>query len=59
MDEQEEFIGINEAAQVLKLTPHYIKQLCREGRIPHYQPRPFAHYRFLVSELRAYLRGDS
>lgn len=56
--EPEPFIGINEAAQLLGYGTHHIKVLCREGRLPHHQPRPFAHYRFLVSELQAWMRGE-
>ena len=56
--EPEAFVGIAEAAELLDYTTGYLKRLCREDRVPHHQPRPGAHYRFLVSELRAWLRGE-
>lgn len=56
--EPEAFVGIGEAAEFLGYTTGYVKRLSRKGRIPHHQPRPNAHYRFLLSELRAWLRGE-
>ena len=56
--EPEAFIGINEAAELLGYGTHHVKTLCRKGRIPHHQPRPGAHYRSLVSELQAWMRGE-
>ena len=58
MNEPEAYIGINEAAQLLGYHPKYIGQLCRAGKLPHHQARPLADFRFLVSELRAWLRGE-
>lgn len=54
----EPFIGIHEAARLTGYNPKYIGQLCRAGKIPFHRARPGARLHFLVSELRAWLRGD-
>ena len=56
--EPEAFVGVAEAAEFLGYTTAWVKRLSKQGRIPHHQPRPYAHYRFLLSELRAWLRGE-
>lgn len=58
MDEREAFIGIHEAAEITSYHPKYLGQLCRDGKCPHHQTGPNADLRFLVSELRAWLRGE-
>lgn len=58
MDEPEAYIGIQEAAEITGYHRKYLGRLCRAGKCPHHQSRPGAEFRFLVSELRAWLRGE-
>jgi excisionase family DNA binding protein len=58
MDEPEAYVGTEEAAQILGYHPAFVRELCRQGKLPCHQPRPKAHLRFLVSELRAWMRGE-
>jgi len=58
MNEPEAFVGIHEAAEILDYHPEHIRKLCREGKLPFHQSRPRADYRFLTSELRAWIRGE-
>jgi len=57
-DFTEAYIGIEEAATVTGYNPGYLRRLCRERKIPFHRWSPRGHYLFLVSELRAWLRGS-
>lgn len=56
--EGEAFIGVQEAANITGYHANYLQKLARAGNMPAHQRAPNAHYLFLVSELRAWLRGD-
>jgi len=53
----EAFITLREACQITGYHPKYMAALCRDGKAPCYQRIPGADYRFIVSELQAWMRG--
>jgi predicted DNA-binding transcriptional regulator AlpA len=57
-NDDEVFVGINEASQVVGYSQAYIGDLCRSGVFPFHQSKPGAERRFLVSELRAWVKGE-
>ena len=58
-DDLEAYVGIREVADLTGYSPDTIRKLCQRDQIPHYQARPGAALLFLVSEIRAWLRGDA
>jgi len=56
-DDLEAFVGVHEVASITGYRPDTIRKLCQRGQIPHHQARPGAALLFLVSEIRAWLKG--
>lgn len=56
-DDLEVFVGVNEIAAVTGYQPDTIRKLCQRDQIPHHQARPGSALLFLVSEVRAWLKG--
>jgi predicted DNA-binding transcriptional regulator AlpA len=57
--EAEAFVGVHEVASLTGYQPDTIRKLCQRDAIPHHQARRGAALLFLVSEIQAWLRGET
>lgn len=57
-DGVEAYVTMAEACEITGYSAYHMAQLCREGKAPCHQSAPRAQYRFLISELKAWMRGE-
>jgi excisionase family DNA binding protein len=59
LSDVEPYVGTREVADLIGVTPKHITNLCLAGKIPFYRmPGTQAHYRFLISEIQAWMKGE-
>lgn len=57
MTELDTFVGIQEAAEILGVSPATIRRLTARNALPSYRWSPMGHRRFRKRDLNAFLEG--